>query len=196
MRATEVIRPVAESLVRLDGPVAAPPRGLVFSGLTFCETGWTRPNRAGFVDVQANSLVPEDIIGAARDDQYRHGQKKDRVPGAFHAGAAEDVTVEHCRFERIGGTAVLFVTGRRVPVANNRNADIAGGGIELGNGAFAPKDEGACRARSAKPAAGAARASAQSRDWRRWCVFIGGVKGWVGWLRVGRPGAWSRASGR
>ncbi|OAM86916.1 right-handed parallel beta-helix repeat-containing protein [Termitidicoccus mucosus] len=139
MRAAEVIRPVAESLVRLDGPVAAPPRGLVFSGLTFCETGWTRPNRAGFVDVQANSLVPEDI-GAARDDQYRHGQKKDRVPGAFHAEAAEDVTVEHCRFERIGGTAVLFVTGQRVTVANNRIADIAGGGIELGNDAFAPKD--------------------------------------------------------
>jgi hypothetical protein len=137
MSQVRVIRPELESLVILDGRLDAPVHHLRFEGLSFAHTGWTRPSRAGFVDVQANSLVPADLPGAV-DSQYRHNQRKDRVPAAFQAAFANRITVRGCRFVRLGGTGVQFVTGDDNRIEQNAFADLAGGGIELGNDAARP----------------------------------------------------------
>ncbi|MBP7141417.1 MAG: right-handed parallel beta-helix repeat-containing protein [Opitutaceae bacterium] len=135
-RAT-VIRPELENVIVLAGTLAAPVQHLRFEGLIFAHTGWTRPDRAGFVDVQANSLVPADLAGAA-DPQYRHQQRKDRVPAAIQATFADHITVRACRFSHLGGTGVQFVTGDDNRIEGNAFADLAGGGIELGNDAARP----------------------------------------------------------
>ncbi len=137
MARMQAIRPDLENLIVLAGTPEAPVRHLRFEGLTFAHTGWTRPNRAGFVDVQANSLVPADLAGAV-DAQYRHNQHKDRVPAAFQAAFADHITVRGCRFLRLGGTGVQFVTGDDNVIEQNAFADLAGGGIELGNDAARP----------------------------------------------------------
>ncbi len=133
-----IVRPVLESLVVLAGRPDAPVHDLRFEGLTFAHTGWTRPNRHGFVDVQANSLVPADLA-AAVDAQYRHNQRKDRVPAAFQAFTSDRITVRHCRFARLGGTGVMFTHGGDDNIVEgNSFFDLSGGGIELGEDAARP----------------------------------------------------------
>lgn len=137
VRAT-VVRPALESLVVLDGRPEAPVRNLRFEELTFAYTGWTRPDRAGFVDVQANSLVPADPA-AAVDARYRHNQRKDRVPAAFQAFTADRITIRGCRFQHLGGTGVMFTHGGDDNVIEgNSFFDLAAGGIELGEDAVRP----------------------------------------------------------
>lgn len=135
-----VIRPELESLIILDGRPDAPVHHLRFEGLTFAHTGWTRPNRHGFVDVQANSLVPADLAGAV-DAQYRHNQRKDRIPAAFQAATADNIVVRDCRFARLGGAGVVFTHGGNDNlIEGNLFADLAAGGIEFGEDAARPTD--------------------------------------------------------
>ncbi|HEY0862741.1 MAG TPA: right-handed parallel beta-helix repeat-containing protein [Lacunisphaera sp.] len=135
-----VIRPELESLIILDGRPDAPVHHLRFEGLTFAHTGWTRPNRHGFVDVQANSLVPADLA-AAVDPQYRHNQRKDRIPAAFQAATADNIVVRDCRFARLGGTGVMFTHGGNDNIIEgNSFADLAAGGMEFGEDAARPAD--------------------------------------------------------
>ncbi|HVU32589.1 MAG TPA: right-handed parallel beta-helix repeat-containing protein [Opitutaceae bacterium] len=133
-----VIRPVLENLVVLDGRLDAPVHDLRFEGLTFAHTGWTRPDQAGFVDVQANSLVPAAPAEAV-DPQYRHHQRKDRIPAAFQAATADRIVVRDCRFARLGGAGIVFTHGGDDNViAQNSFYDLAAGGIELGEDAVRP----------------------------------------------------------
>lgn len=134
----EVIRPELENLILLDGRLDAPVHHLRFEGLTFAHTGWTRPNRSGFVDVQANSLVPADPASAI-DDQYRHRQRKERVPAAFQATTADAIVLRGCRFVHLGGTGVMFTQGGDDNVVEgNAFFDLAAGGIEFGEDAARP----------------------------------------------------------
>jgi len=134
----EIVRPHLENLIVLDGRIDAPVEHLRFEGLTFVYTGWTRPNRFGFVDVQANSLVPADPATAV-DSQYRHQQRKDRVPAAFQAFTADHIVIRGCRFARLGGTGVMFTHGGDDNVIEgNSFFDLAGGGIEMGEDAARP----------------------------------------------------------
>lgn len=136
--ATQVVRPELENLIVVEGKLDAPVHHLRFEGLTFAHTGWTRPNRFGFVDVQANSLVPADL-GAAADEQYRHRQRKDRISAAFQAATADCIVVRGCRFVRLGGTGVMFTRGGNDNVIEgNSFFDLAAGGIEFGEDAVRP----------------------------------------------------------
>jgi hypothetical protein len=136
----EVIRPDIESLIVLDGQLDSPVHHLRFEGLTLAHTGWTRPNRYGFVDVQANSLIPASPADAV-DSQYRHNQRKDRIPAAFQAATADHVVIRGCGFARLGGTGVMFTRGGNDNVIEgNSFIDVAAGGIELGEDAAQPTD--------------------------------------------------------
>lgn len=134
----QAIRPELENLIILAGQLDAPVHHLRFEGLTFAHTNWTRPNRVGFVDVQANSLIPAAPEQAV-DPQYRHNQRKDRVPAAFQAATADHVSVLGCHFVHLGGTGVMFVQGGNDNVIEgNSFFDLAAGGIELGEDAPQP----------------------------------------------------------
>jgi hypothetical protein len=136
----EVIRPDVGSLIVLAGQLESPVHHLRFEGLTFAHTGWTRPNRHGFVDVQANSLIPASLTDAI-DPQYRHNQRKDRIPAAFQATTADHIVVRGCRFAQLGGTAVMFTHGGNDNlVEGNSIIDVAAGGIEFGEDAAQPTD--------------------------------------------------------
>jgi hypothetical protein len=140
MARAEVIRPELENLIVLDGRPGAPVHHVRFEGITFSHTGWTRPNRAGFVDVQANSLVPADPA-AAVDAQYRHAQRKERIPAALQATTADWIEVRGCHFARLGGAGIVFTQGGDDNVIEgNSFFDLAAGGIELGEDAVQPKD--------------------------------------------------------
>jgi Right handed beta helix region len=136
-----VVRPELENLIVLAGRLDAPVHHLRFEGLTFAHTGWTRPNHHGFVDVQANSLVPASPA-AAVDAQYRHNQRKDRIPAAFEATTSDDIIVQGCRFVRLGGAGLVFTHGGNDNVIEgNTFFDLSAGGIEFGEDAVRPADQ-------------------------------------------------------
>lgn len=140
LRRTEVTRPELETIITLDGTPAVPVHHLRFERLSFAHTGWTRPSRYGFVDVQANSLIPSPVT-ARRDPRYRHDQRKDRVAAALDVRGGSDVTIAGCRFVRLGGTGILIRQGgRRLRLTGNEFADLSGGGIEIGDDANRPDD--------------------------------------------------------
>ncbi len=138
LSSARVVRPELENIIVLAGRPDAPVHHLRFEGLTFAHAGWTRPNRHGFVDVQANSLVPADLA-AAVDPQYRHNQRKDRIPAAFQAETADHIVVRGNRFARLGGAGIVFTHGGNDNVIEgNSFFDLAAGGIELGEDAARP----------------------------------------------------------
>ncbi|WP_438482646.1 right-handed parallel beta-helix repeat-containing protein [Oleiharenicola lentus] len=136
----KIVRPELENLIVLQGALDNPVHHLRFEGIIFAHTGWTRPNRSGFVDVQANSLVPANIARAV-DRQYRHDQRKDRIPAAFQAHTADHIVIRHCRFMQLGGTGVMFTGGGNDNVIEgNSFSDLAAGGIEIGEDAARPNN--------------------------------------------------------
>jgi len=147
MATAEVVVPIHESIFKLNGSLGSSPANtnpvshIKIQNLVLAHTNWTRPNLYGFVDVQANSLMPPgDEAGTwPVDTQYRHNFRKDRVPGAIHASTADDIVISGNRFARLGGTAILFTMGGDSNlIAENSIIDVAGGGIEIGNDANAP----------------------------------------------------------
>lgn len=140
MAHARVLRPELESLIVLDGRPDAPVHHLRFEGLIFAHTGWTRPNHHGFVDVQANSLVPASLPESV-DPQYRHNQRKDRIPAAFQASTSDQIILKGNRFTRLGGAGVVFTHGGNDNlIEQNSFYDLAAGGIELGEDAHQPTD--------------------------------------------------------
>jgi hypothetical protein len=75
------------------------------------------------------------------DAQYRHNQRKDRIPAAFQAATADNIVVRDCRFARLGGAGVVFTHGGNDnTIEGNSFADLAAGGIEFGEDAARPAD--------------------------------------------------------
>ena len=137
---SQIIIPTVETLFNLSGTFDLPAHNIEISGLEIRYTNWTRPNNYGFIDVQANSLIPSNLATAV-NAQYRHNQKKDRVPAAINAVSVSNVRVLNNRFISLGGTGLTFdMGGSHNSAIGNVFCDISGGAIEVGNDAFAPTD--------------------------------------------------------
>lgn len=110
--AEEVVAPMIEQLVRLEGQ---PEQGryvrhIVFRGLEFSHSDWAMGPK-GVVEPQAS-------VG---------------VKAAFEAVGAEDCAIERCTFSRLGNYAIEFGRGsRRNRIAGNEIRDIGAGGIKVG----------------------------------------------------------------
>ena len=141
MSAVEVIVPRSQQMIVLNGSFDDPVENLTFSGLEFNYTNWTRPNEYGFVDVYCNTLVPIPANDKS-DPQYRHNQRKDRIPAAFYALASNNIEVTGCVFKHLGGTGLTFdYGGTDNRIEGNAFIDISGSGVEVGNDANKPKDK-------------------------------------------------------
>ncbi|MBD0379741.1 golvesin C-terminal-like domain-containing protein [Paenibacillus sedimenti] len=140
MNTAEVVIPRVQSLIELKGTFTAPVTNLVFQGLEFQYTNWSRPNDYGFVDVQANSLIPSPPNDMT-NNQYRHDQRKDRVPGAIMATTSDNIKIMDNRFKNLGGTGVLFdMGGNDNLIKGNSFMDLSAGAVEIGNDAYRPID--------------------------------------------------------
>lgn len=126
MARAEVIAPVLEELVRLQGDPATrrPVRHVVLRGLGFRHTDWAM-GREGFRDPQA-------AVGFAGD---------------LRAEWAVDCVVEECTFGGLAGYAVDFGRGcQRNRIVGNEMADLGAGGVRLGETARRTDPFDACHA--------------------------------------------------
>lgn len=136
----EIVIPVLPTLISLEGSLDDPVSGIAFKGLTFRHTGWADPNQHGFIDVQANTLLPQKE-NDRKDPQYRHQQQKVRIPAALQIHSGSQIQVENCTFEHLGGTGLTFnFGGDDNRIVSNCFSDIAASAIEVGNDAYRPED--------------------------------------------------------
>lgn len=122
------------NLFKLNGATSLTPvHNISFKGIKFEGTGWTRPDVAGFIDVQGNSLVPANLV-ASSNTQYRHALKKDKMPGAIHVLYGNYITIDNCEFKNIAAGGIVFEEGgNNITIQNNTLMDIGGNGIEIGS---------------------------------------------------------------
>ena len=110
LRNARVTAPRLTELVRLNGSIEHPIRGVAFRGITFADTDWP-------------------FVGGADMDV----QAAIEVHGALRAEWAADCAIDHCVFTRLGGYAVDFADGcERNRIAANQMFDLGAGGVRLG----------------------------------------------------------------
>jgi hypothetical protein len=137
---SEIIIPMLPTLISLEGSIDEPVRNITFKGITFKYTGWAEPNINGFVDVQGNTLLPTPHSRRG-NPEYRHNQRKDRIPAALSIVTGQNIQVKNCQFTDLGGTGLTFNYGGEANIiASNRFTEIAASAIEIGNDANRPSD--------------------------------------------------------
>ena len=120
MAKADVVAPVAEQLVRLEGDSAAGKlvRHVTLRGLTFAHTRWP---------------LPEDGFG------WPQGELP--PPAAVHADGAAGCRIEGCQFVNLGAWGIEVRRGcSDNTIARNTMSDLGAGCIKIGEKANAPTD--------------------------------------------------------
>ena len=137
MTNAEVIIPVLETLVQIEGSLDNPVHNIVFRGIRFEHTAWIRPSEAGHIPVQdgmyfldAYKLKPSGTPGnRTLENQGWLG----RQSSGISLQGAQNIGFERCIFSHMAATALDFISG-----ANNSHVegcifrDIGGSGIRIG----------------------------------------------------------------
>ena len=119
----EIIIPVAEELMVIQGNESLSVSNIHFEGIDFRYCRWEIPEQ-GYCGIQACHFD-------ARPD--RKGWKV--VPAAIKAEFAENIKFTNCSFQNLGGTGLLLGTAcKNCVVENTVFEDISGNGIMIGEG--------------------------------------------------------------
>ena len=138
----ELIIPVLDNIININGTLKNNVENIIFNGISFEYTNWTRPTHMGFVDVQANTLIPSSQQRLNGDAQYRHGYAKDRITPAIQVNSGSNIRITNCNFNNLGGSGIAFcLGGENNFIDNNTLGNICGNGIEIGNTAQFPNSE-------------------------------------------------------
>ncbi|MGA2617635.1 MAG: right-handed parallel beta-helix repeat-containing protein [Thermoguttaceae bacterium] len=113
MTRCEVVAPVLQQLLVLQGPPQKAVRNLHFKGLRFEYTDWELP-KEGYMGVQAS----------------HYGNAEHHVPSAIRLAWAENCSIEDGVLARLGGCGVEVATGcRENLIQGNRVFDVSANGI-------------------------------------------------------------------
>ncbi|MBD0379786.1 right-handed parallel beta-helix repeat-containing protein [Paenibacillus sedimenti] len=126
MTKADTIVPVVETLVSLKGTSADEiVHHIGFDGLTFAYTTWYQPSLIGHSDAQAN-VTKEKVEGL----KYH---KEMLIEASFEAQMVQNIIIEDCRFEKLGGAGLNLTEGsQNVRIKGNVFTDISGSGIQVG----------------------------------------------------------------
>ncbi len=133
----EVIAPVLETLVKVEGTIDNPVRYISFNNISFQHTGWLRPSQQGHVPHQ-NGLFMTDAYKlkpagtkdkAGLDNQAWVG----RPAGAVEINFVEGINIYNCRFEHLASTGLDYNKGVHDNIIQgNLFKDIGGNGLLAG----------------------------------------------------------------
>ncbi len=133
----EVIAPVLENLLQIQGTAEHPVRNVFIIGLRFRHTGWLRPSQQGHVPHQ-NGLFMTDAYrlnpsGTKEKPGLDNQAWVGRPAAAVYVSYASGVLVDECRFEHLASTGIDFHRGiRHCTIRGNLLKDIGGNGILAG----------------------------------------------------------------
>jgi hypothetical protein len=123
------IVPTTETLIRVQGTLAAPVRNIKFMGLTFSNNTWLRPSTSeGYAVVQAGW----HYTGSGRT--AFSGGDLSRTPGAISLGNNLDIQFERNTFKNLGSIGVDFLSGSQfATILGNRFEDVSSSAIQFGD---------------------------------------------------------------
>lgn len=133
----EVVVPVLETLVTVQGSKECPVREISWKGITFAHSGWIRPSKQGYVPLQAGMylldayklLVPGTPDKAALENQAWIG----RQPASVQLQDVRNTVFEDCRFIHCGAGGLDYLHGSSGDrVEGCLFSDIAGSGLIIG----------------------------------------------------------------
>ncbi len=125
MNTAEVIYPVLDTLLMVEGKAEQPVTGLTFEHISFRHSNWTYPTKNGYLNAQAGQFN----ISSTPDNQ----QFIRRPPAAFYVAYAQNLSVFRCSFTQLGATGVDFHYGTEsCEIIGNKFFDVAGNGISIG----------------------------------------------------------------
>jgi len=139
MNTAKAVVPVLETLVTMLGTLENPVKNIIFKGIEFNFTTWTRPSEKGHVPIQAGmylidayKLRPPGAPGNENkgiENQAWVG----RQPGAVMLTNTQRTGFENCRFEHLGACGLDVVSGsQQTSVEGCLFRDIAGNGMQIG----------------------------------------------------------------
>ena len=127
----EVIAPVHETLIRIEGELDKLVSNFVFRGITFEHTTWMRPAYAGQVSLQSGQY----LLDAYSDSSVPAGNVAyvGRPSSGVSVKNARYIDFEDCSFQHMASTAVDFVSGtKQVKVEGCTFNDIGGTAVQAG----------------------------------------------------------------
>lgn len=119
MEGKEAILPVTEQVISMDGAT-----NIIFDGISFQHTSWTRPSEIGYNDQQANT--------------YYYGNAWNQVPAGILVESSQNITFTNCEITNMGtaGIKLKSVTEDNltdgVKITNCLIHDISYSGIIVG----------------------------------------------------------------
>lgn len=137
MSIAEVVVPVLENLVNVQGSKENPVRGIIWKGITFSHSCWARPSHQGYVPLQAGMYlldaykltVPGTPDKSALENQAWIG----RQPASVQLSDVRNTAFEGCTFKHCGAAGLDYLHGSfNDRVEDCTFSDIAGSGLVAG----------------------------------------------------------------
>jgi hypothetical protein len=133
----DVVAPLLETLVDIEGSLDNPLENIQFQGVTFAHTTWLRPSQQGHVPLQATMPMLAAKKLSPKGMPYHPGLDNlawiDRPPGAVSIKNARRISFKNCTFEHLASGGVDFQSGTRDDLVQGCTfRDIGGNGIQLG----------------------------------------------------------------
>jgi hypothetical protein len=127
MAGADVVVPVLERLVTVQGTLGAPVHHLQFRGLTFEHSTWMVPSSEGYVGDQASIVFTQTLPDDEISSYPGH-----RLPGGVHVEAANGIRFERNVFRHMGASALNLYRGvNDSTIIGNQITDISGSGISV-----------------------------------------------------------------
>ena len=122
-RNLEIVIPVSEGLVAMNGSETLPLKDIHFEGIIFKYSSWSIPEK-GYCGIQACHMDPRP-----EDDGWKV------VPAAIYGKWCYNCSFKNCTFENLGGSGIWLGTGcKKCTISKSVFFDISGNGIMIGEG--------------------------------------------------------------
>jgi len=133
----EVIAPVLENLVKIEGTIDQPVSFVNFKGISFEHTTWLRPSKQGHVPHQAGMYMLDayklEKAGTPDKPTLENQAWVGRPAAAVEVSYANHTTFQSCRFVNLASTALDYKKGTADNQINgNLFKDIGGSAILIG----------------------------------------------------------------
>jgi len=155
MKTAEVVIPVLETLVTVEGSKENPVREFKWKGITFSYSGWNRPSKLGYVPLQAGMYLLDayklHFPGTPDKAELENQAWIGRQPASVQLCNVRNTVFEGCRFMHCGAGGLDYLHGASGDrVEGCLFKDIAGSGLIIGKFSdpgvethlpYIPKDE-------------------------------------------------------
>jgi hypothetical protein len=115
MRNAQVVAPVLETLLNVEGTIDNPVSYIQFKGLDFRYTTWLRPSQAGHVPLQAGMYLLDayklKIPGTPDKKGLENQAWIGRQPAGVELSYVQHTSFDRCRFTRMAATGLDYVRG-------------------------------------------------------------------------------------